>query len=89
MLVPKLAKMCIRDRHLIVEPYEEGKELPSVFRFNNQEFKITPRDTQTVELAWGGKLIFVNSVVGGAIDNRFKMCIRDRYGAVRLRLDGR
>ena len=61
--------------HLIVEPYEEGKELPSVFRFNNQEFKITPRDTQTVELAWGGKLIFVNSVVGGAIDNRFMPAI--------------
>ena len=61
--------------HLIVEPYEEGKELPSVFRFNNQEFKITARDTQTVELNWGGKLVFVNSVVGGAIDNRFMPAI--------------
>ena len=61
--------------HLIVEPYEEGQELPSTFRFNNQEFKITARDTQTIELPWGGKLIFVNSVVGGAIDNRFMPAI--------------
>lgn len=61
--------------HLIVEPYEEGKPLADVFRFNGQEFKITARDTQTVELEWGGKLVFVNSVVGGAIDNRFMPAI--------------
>jgi elongation factor G len=29
------------------------------------------RDTQTIDLEWGGKLIFVNCVVGGAIDTRF------------------
>lgn len=57
--------------HLIVEPYKEGMPEPTLYKFGNQEFKITPRDTQTVELDWGGKLVFVNSIVGGAIDTRF------------------
>ena len=29
------------------------------------------RDTQTIDLDWGGKLVFVNCIVGGAIDARF------------------
>ena len=57
--------------HLIVEPYTEGMSMPSSYKFCGQEFKITPRDTQEVKLDWGGKLIFVNSIVGGAIDTRF------------------
>ena len=36
-----------------------------------QEYKISVRDTQTIDLDWGGKLVFVNSIVGGAIDARF------------------
>ncbi len=61
--------------HLIVEPYEEGKPMPEVYRFGNQEFKITPKGTEEVTLDWGGKLVFVNSVVGGAIDARFMPAI--------------
>lgn len=57
--------------HLIVEPYTEGMPMPTSYKFGGQEFKITPRDTQEVKLDWGGKLIFVNSIVGGAIDTRF------------------
>ena len=57
--------------HLIVEPYTEGMPLPEIYRFNNQEFKIQNRDTQEIDLEWGGKLVFVNSIVGGAIDARF------------------
>ncbi len=57
--------------HLIVEPYTEGMPMPEVYRFNGQEFKIQSRDVQTVDLDWGGKLVFVNSIVGGAIDARF------------------
>jgi len=57
--------------HLIVEPYMEGIPLQDVYKFGGQEFKITPRDTQVVNLEWGGKLVFVNSIVGGAIDTRF------------------
>lgn len=57
--------------HLIVEPYTEGMPMPEVYRFNGQEFKIQSRDVQTIDLEWGGKLVFVNSIVGGAIDARF------------------
>ncbi|MCQ2335304.1 MAG: elongation factor G [Paludibacteraceae bacterium] len=57
--------------HLIVEPYVEGKAPQEIYKFGGQEYKITPRDTQEVELEWGGKLVMVNSVVGGAIDARF------------------
>lgn len=57
--------------HLIVEPYVEGEPVPPIYKFNGQEFKIQSRDVQTIELDWGGKLMFVNSIVGGAIDTRF------------------
>lgn len=57
--------------HLIVEPYVEGEPIPSVYKFNGQEYKIQARDVQTIELEWGGKLVFVNSIVGGSIDTRF------------------
>jgi elongation factor G len=57
--------------HLIVEPYIDGAPMPDVYRFGGQEFKISARDTQVIDLDWGGKLVFVNSIVGGAIDTRF------------------
>jgi elongation factor G len=57
--------------HLIVEPYTDGMPVQEIYRFNGQEFKIQNRDTQVIELDWGGKLVFVNSIVGGAIDSRF------------------
>ncbi|MDR1591599.1 MAG: elongation factor G [Prevotellaceae bacterium] len=57
--------------HLIVEPYVEGMPTPEVYKFGNQEFKISVRDTQEINLDWGGKLIFINSIVGGSIDTRF------------------
>ncbi|MDR3218331.1 MAG: elongation factor G [Dysgonamonadaceae bacterium] len=57
--------------HLIIEPYQDGMPMPEVYRFNGQEFKIQARDVQELPLDWGGKLIFVNSIVGGSIDARF------------------
>jgi elongation factor G len=57
--------------HLIIEPYQEGMPMPEIYRFNGQEFKISARDVQEYPLEWGGKLVFVNSIVGGAIDARF------------------
>jgi len=57
--------------HLIVEPYQEGMPMPEVYRFGGQEFKIQARDVQEYPLDWGGKLVFVNSIVGGSIDARF------------------
>ena len=57
--------------HLIVEPYYEGMPAPDVYRFNNQEYRMNVRDTQTIDLEWGGKLVVCNCIVGGAIDARF------------------
>ena len=44
---------------------------PEIYRFNNQEYKMNVGDTQVIDLEWGGKLVFVNCIVGGAIDARF------------------
>ncbi len=57
--------------HMIIEPYTEGMPVPETYKFNGQEYKISVRDTQEVPLEWGGKLVLINSIVGGAIDTRF------------------
>ena len=57
--------------HLIIEPYYDDMPLPTTYRFGSQEFKMSVRDTQVIELDWGGKLIFVSCIVGGSIDARF------------------
>lgn len=61
--------------HLIVEPYAEGMPDPTNFSFNGQEFKMNIKSREEIELEWGGKLVFLNSVVGGAIDARFMPAI--------------
>ncbi|TGX83806.1 elongation factor G [Palleniella muris] len=61
--------------HLIVEPYAEGMPDPTVYRFNGQEFRMNIKSREEVDLPWGGKLQFLNSVVGGAIDARFMPAI--------------
>jgi elongation factor G len=48
--------------HIMIEPYTEGKP-------DQTEFPIRGKDEQI--LSWGGKLIFNNCIVGGAIDTRF------------------
>ncbi|MDY2943538.1 MAG: elongation factor G [Paludibacteraceae bacterium] len=57
--------------HLIVEPYEEGMPVKESYKFGNQEYKVSVKDTQEISLEWGGKLVLINSIVGGAIDARF------------------
>ena len=61
--------------HLIVEPYTEGMEDPTSFNINGQEFKMNIKSREEIDLEWGGKLVFLNSVVGGAIDMRFMPAI--------------
>jgi elongation factor G len=48
--------------HLMIKPYTEGYTDPG-------EYNV--RGTDEHELPWGGKLIFKNCIVGGAIDTRF------------------
>jgi len=47
---------------MTILPYTEGMDDPSGFNI---------RDKQVIKLAWGGKLIFYNCIVGGVIDARF------------------
>lgn len=61
--------------HLIIEPYAEGMPDPVSYNFGGQEFKVTQKGKEERELPWGGKLVFINSVVGGAIDQRFMPAI--------------
>ena len=61
--------------HLIVAPYAEGMPDPTVFKFGGQEFGMNIKSREEIDLEWGGKLVFMNSVVGGAIDTRFMPAI--------------
>ncbi|MCW9706645.1 elongation factor G [Fodinibius salsisoli] len=51
---------------LLIEPLRE--HMPE-----HSDLKV--RDTQEIDLDWGGKLIFRNCIVGGVIDNRFMPAI--------------
>ncbi len=48
--------------HMMIEPFTEGMKFQS-------EFPVRGTDEQT--LPWGGKLVYNNCIVGGAIDARF------------------
>ena len=61
--------------HLIIEPWSEGMPNNTNYKFNGQEFKVNIRDQQEIKLDWGGKLVFCNCIVGGAIETRFMPAI--------------
>lgn len=61
--------------HLIVEPYAKGMPDPTTYKLNGQEVKMNIKGREEINLEWGGKLVFINSVVGGAIDTRFMPAI--------------
>ena len=61
--------------HLIVEPYSDGMPDPTVYKFGGQEIRVAIKGKEEIPLEWGGKLVFINSVVGGAIDARFMPAI--------------
>lgn len=57
--------------HMIIEPYEEGVPDKDMHKINGKEMKMSIRDREEINLQWGGKLIFLNCIVGGSIDARF------------------
>ena len=61
--------------HLIVEPYQDGMPDPTAYTFGGQEIRVNIKGKEEIDLEWGGKLVFINSVVGGAIDARFMPAI--------------
>ncbi len=78
--------------HMIIEPYQEDMPEPKTFKLKQTQRKssVTPlsvskgdsevtvnvRGKEEIELEWGGKLIFYNCIVGGAIDARFLPAIQ-------------
>jgi elongation factor G len=61
--------------HMLIEPYEEGSTEVTMQKINGKDVKISVRDKEEIDLPWGGKLVYVNSIVGGAIDARFMPAI--------------
>ncbi|MDY0279513.1 MAG: elongation factor G [Salinivirgaceae bacterium] len=57
--------------HLVIEPYFEGMPNPKSYNINGKEVTVSVRGMDEHILPWGGKLVFVNSIVGGSIDARF------------------
>lgn len=47
---------------MLIEPYKEGYKPPA---------DLTLRGKEEIDLDWGGKLMYHNCIVGGAIDTRF------------------
>ncbi|MEO5674672.1 MAG: elongation factor G [Chitinophagales bacterium] len=47
---------------MMIEPYREGYKIPG---------DLTLRGKEEIDLDWGGKLMYHNCIVGGAIDTRF------------------
>ena len=61
--------------HMIIEPFEEGSKEAAMQKIAGKEIKISVRDKEEIPLPWGGKLVYVNSIVGGSIDARFMPAI--------------
>jgi len=57
--------------HIVIEPYVEGAPVPSRFKVDGKEIVLNVKGTEEIALDWGGKLVFHNCIVGGAIDARF------------------
>lgn len=62
--------------HMIIEPFVEGLPFPKTIKVDDKEMKLSVRDVSENKLPWGGKLVFANCIVGGAIDARFLPAIQ-------------
>ncbi len=61
--------------HMIIEPFEEGSEAKSMMKIAGKDVKLANRDKEEIVLPWGGKLVYMNCIVGGSIDARFMPAI--------------
>ena len=57
--------------YMIIEPYKEGMPKPKKYKVDGKEINVSVRSVDDIDLEWGGKVIFYNCIVGGAIDQRF------------------
>lgn len=61
--------------HLLIEPYIEGAPESNHFKVDGMELNLNIKGKEEFPLEWGGKLIYYNCIVGGAIDARFMPAI--------------
>jgi elongation factor G len=61
--------------HLLIEPYVEGAPENNRFKIEGKELVLNLKGKEEYPLDWGGKLIYYNCIVGGAIDARFMPAI--------------
>jgi elongation factor G len=61
--------------HMIIEPFEEGSSEKTMMSINGKEVKLSNKGKEEIVLPWGGKLVYVNCIVGGSIDARFMPAI--------------
>ncbi|MGD9978426.1 MAG: elongation factor G, partial [Bacteroidales bacterium] len=57
--------------HIVIEPHVEGTPDPAKYKIGGKEVNLSIRGKEEIPLEWGGKLVFYNCIVGGAIDARF------------------
>lgn len=57
--------------HMVIEPHIEGAPDPTKYKIGGKDVNISVRGKEEIELEWGGKLVYYNCIVGGAIDARF------------------
>ncbi len=61
--------------HMLIEPYIEGAPENNRFKVDGKELVLNLKAKEEFTLDWGGKLVYYNCIVGGAIDARFMPAI--------------
>lgn len=61
--------------HLLIEPYVEGAPENNRFKVDGKEMVLNIKGKEEYTMDWGGKLVYYNCIVGGAIDARFMPAI--------------
>ena len=60
---------------MLICPIQEGVEFQNKFKIDGKDTELKVKNRQEFTLEWGGKLEYVNCVVGGAIDESFMPAI--------------
>ncbi|MDR2563876.1 MAG: elongation factor G [Prevotellaceae bacterium] len=61
--------------HIVIEPHVEEAADTVNFKTGGKEIRLNIKGREEISLDWGGKLIYYNCIVGGAIDARFMPAI--------------
>ena len=60
---------------MLICPFIEGEPASNKFKIDGKETELKIKNQQVFDLEWGGKLEYINCVVGGAIDEGFMPAI--------------